>query len=204
MRCCSKFKQKVTDLKFSSCSASNCCCSWLCFLPEGVLGSSNVSNWLARSVSTSFSANKLFRSSWRTATCQGTIRFRPAFAKWYNFLLRIKYTTKSIVNSAEGMCDVWPLFGQLFHAKEQSHIWASKETLLPLQKTLFLSQLLKQTVQLIHAGRSEQTKCTLSKHVNTWLVRFTSHPSFPSCVPDTREIVHGWSLLKCPAYNKNV
>lgn len=79
-----------------------------------------------------------------------------------------------------------------------------KKTPLPLQKTLFLSQLLKQTVQLIHAGRSEQTKYTLSKHVNTWLVRFTSHPSFPSCVPDTREIVHGWSLLKCPAYNKNV
>lgn len=129
MRCCSKFKQKVTDLKFSSCSASNCCCSWLCFLPEGVLGSSNVSSWLARSVSTSFSANKLFRSSWRTATCQGTIWFRPAFAKWYDFLLRwIKYTTKSIVNSAEGMCDVWPLFGQLFHAKQQSHIWALKNT----------------------------------------------------------------------------
>lgn len=61
----------VTNLKFSSCNNSNCCWSWLCFLPDGVLGSSNVSSWLARSVKTSFSANKLFRSSWRRATCPG-------------------------------------------------------------------------------------------------------------------------------------
>lgn len=62
-------RRKWLNLKFSSCRVSSCCCNWLCFLPDGVLGSSNVSSWLARSVRTSFSANKLFCSSCSTATC---------------------------------------------------------------------------------------------------------------------------------------
>lgn len=56
-------------LKFSSWSCSICSWSWLCFFPDGVLGSSKESNWLARSVRTSFSARRLFRSSCRIATC---------------------------------------------------------------------------------------------------------------------------------------
>lgn len=36
--------QTRTNLKFSSCNNSNCCWSWLCFLPEGVLRSSNASS----------------------------------------------------------------------------------------------------------------------------------------------------------------
>lgn len=125
MICYSTFSQQGTHLKFSSCSASNCCCSWLCFLPEGVLGSSNVSSWLALSVRTSFSANKLFRSSWRTATCPGTVKL---VAPSQMMQLSVEGNSIKTLSSQRGEYVMLSLSLVNYFMQSSSHFWAKRHT----------------------------------------------------------------------------
>ncbi len=98
-------KLHCVHLKFSSWNCSSCSCSWLCFLPDGVLGSSKVSSWLARSVKRSFSTRRLFLSSCSIVTCLNDKK-----VKHQGFLENLMFTI---------LRHVWPTV----HTTGMAYIW---------------------------------------------------------------------------------